>query len=43
MLCGIFNWYQAGKYWILLDEPRWEGFENATDMRMWYAPIEDEE
>ena len=43
MLCGIFNWYAPKQYWILLDEPEWEAFENSTDMRMWYTPIEDEE
>lgn len=43
MLCGIYDWYSDGAYWILLDEPGWENLEGSTDLRMWYAPIEDEE
>jgi hypothetical protein len=43
MLCGVFSWYEDGKYWILLDEPGWEILENYDDTeRLWYAPIEDE-
>lgn len=44
MIIGVFYWFN--NQWCLLDEPGWEYITESdftTDLRPWYAPIEDEE